>query len=258
MMLFGPGVKNITTANMTKAMKSGCDMLPQAIFGRACARFDSSMIGDAADHGDHPGEPQRPEPLAEHNARRGGADERHQERERHHLRRSVIAQQPAPQPIGDAGGDAPSASMQSKAGQRHMRQRMPGRRGPSVTSASANSGSGGTRQSQANRSNIGTPFARRSNRLPIAKMTGEIISTAKAPTLKSNPTVPQIIRRPMAATPMPSHLHAASAISPKRQDGKGHREQRLALHDHAGKPDRNALSRSPRTAPGTVRETACR
>jgi hypothetical protein len=26
MMLFGPGVKNITVANMTKAIKSECDM----------------------------------------------------------------------------------------------------------------------------------------------------------------------------------------------------------------------------------------
>jgi len=30
--------------------------------------------------------------------------------------------------------------------------------------------------------------------IPIAKLTGEIISTAKAPTLKSNPTVPQSSR----------------------------------------------------------------
>ena len=75
--------------------------------------------------------------------------------------------------------------------------------GPSATSANASSGSGGTRQSHANRSNIGTSRARRSNRLPIAKLTGEINSTAKAPTLKSKPTVPQIISRPIAATPMP-------------------------------------------------------
>ena len=75
--------------------------------------------------------------------------------------------------------------------------------GPSMARASANSGSGGTRQSHANRSNIGTSWARRSNRLPIAKLTGEINSTAKAPTLKSKPTVPQIINRPIMAIPMP-------------------------------------------------------
>ena len=57
--------------------------------------------------------------------------------------------------------------------------------GPLLTSVSANSGTAATRQSQANRSNIGTPCARRSSRLPTAKLTGEIISTAKAPTLKS-------------------------------------------------------------------------
>jgi hypothetical protein len=32
-MLFGPGVKNITVANMTKAIRSECDMGPHAIFG---------------------------------------------------------------------------------------------------------------------------------------------------------------------------------------------------------------------------------
>src|SRR5258708_13434721 len=53
--------------------------------------------------------------------------------------------------------------------------------GPSVASASANNGSGGTRHSQANRSNIGTSLACRSRRLPIAKLIGEIISTANAP-----------------------------------------------------------------------------
>ena len=37
----------------------------------------------------------------------------------------------------------------------------------------------------------------------MAKLTGEIKSTAKAPTLKSKPTVPQIIIRPIAATPIP-------------------------------------------------------
>ena len=74
--------------------------------------------------------------------------------------------------------------------------------GPSTANASANSGSGGTRQSHANKSNIGTSLACRSKRLPIAKLTGLIISTAKAPTLKSNPTVPQIIKRPIAATPI--------------------------------------------------------
>ena len=73
-----------------------------------------------------------------------------------------------------------------------------------LTSASANSGSGGIRHSHANRSNIGTSRARRSSRLPIAKLIGEIISTANAPTLKSKPTVPQIISRPIAAIPMPS------------------------------------------------------
>src|SRR5436190_2177729 len=68
----------------------------------------------------------------------------------------------------------------------------------------ARCGSGGTRQSQANRSNIGTSRACRSRRLPIAKLSGEIISTANAPALKSYPTVPQIIRSPMVAMAMPT------------------------------------------------------
>src|ERR1700712_1648899 len=76
--------------------------------------------------------------------------------------------------------------------------------GPSMANASASNGSGGTTQSQANRSNIGTSLACRSRRLPTAKLTGEVISTAKAPTEKSNPTVPQIINRPTAATAMPA------------------------------------------------------
>ena len=57
--------------------------------------------------------------------------------------------------------------------------------GPLVTSVSASSGTAATRHSQVQRSNIGTSCARRSSRLPIAKATGEISSTAKAPTLKS-------------------------------------------------------------------------
>src|SRR5664279_1802919 len=76
--------------------------------------------------------------------------------------------------------------------------------GPSTTNASTSSGSGGTRHSHANRSNIGTSLACRSRRLPIAKLTGAIISTAKARTLKSNPTVPPIINRPTAATTIPA------------------------------------------------------
>ena len=57
--------------------------------------------------------------------------------------------------------------------------------GPLATNVNANSGSAATRHSHANRSNIGALLARRSSRLPIAKLIGQIISTAKAPTLKS-------------------------------------------------------------------------
>ena len=39
--------------------------------------------------------------------------------------------------------------------------------------------------------------------MPIAKLTGEIISTAKAPTEKSKPTVPQIISSPIVAMLIP-------------------------------------------------------
>ena len=57
--------------------------------------------------------------------------------------------------------------------------------GPLLTSVSANNGTAATRHSHANRSNIGTPGARRSSRLPAAKLSGEIINIANAPTLKS-------------------------------------------------------------------------
>jgi hypothetical protein len=56
---------------------------------------------------------------------------------------------------------------------------------PSPTTASASSGTAAIRQSQVDKSNIGTPGACRNNRLPAAKKIGENINTAKAWTLKS-------------------------------------------------------------------------
>src|SRR3954447_14551804 len=88
MMLFGPGVKNITVANTTKATSSGCDMGISLLSGRGRhgrRPLRQQHDGDAADHGNHAGQPQRPEPLAEGDAGCGGAHERHQQRERHHL-----------------------------------------------------------------------------------------------------------------------------------------------------------------------------
>ena len=62
MMLFGPGVKNITAAKTTKAMRSDCDMFtPHAIFGNGLRPLRQQHDGDAADHGDHAGQPQRSE-----------------------------------------------------------------------------------------------------------------------------------------------------------------------------------------------------
>ena len=55
----------------------------------ACGRLDSSMTAMPHDHGEHAGQPQRAELFAEHDAGRGRADERHQQRERHHLRRGM-------------------------------------------------------------------------------------------------------------------------------------------------------------------------
>src|ERR1700746_662443 len=83
MMLFGPGVKNITVANTTKAMRSGCDIghsgdLRQGLFRYGLWPLRQHHDGDAADHGDHPDQPQRTKGFAEHDARRRGADERHQ------------------------------------------------------------------------------------------------------------------------------------------------------------------------------------
>src|SRR2546430_13272826 len=111
MMLFGPGVKNITTAKITKAKRSECDMAASRDLGQVLLRQSLRPLrqqhdGDAADHGDHAGQPQRPKGFAENDAGSRGADERHQQRDRHHLRRRIIPQQPAPQPIGDTGRDA--------------------------------------------------------------------------------------------------------------------------------------------------------
>ena len=36
MMLFGPGVKNITVANSTKAIRSECDMVPSRDLWQNC------------------------------------------------------------------------------------------------------------------------------------------------------------------------------------------------------------------------------
>src|ERR1700716_3725642 len=107
MMLFGPGVKNITTANKTNAMRSDCDMLYSGYLGNGLRRFRQQQDRDAEYHDDHAEQPQRSKGLAEHHARCAGADERHQQRERHHLRGGVIAQQPAPQPAPTAAVAAP-------------------------------------------------------------------------------------------------------------------------------------------------------
>src|SRR6201996_580925 len=74
-MLFGPGVKAITVANTTKAIKSGCDMghssdLRHDRFRGGAVRRERPPArqqhdGDAADHGKHARKPQRSETLAE-------------------------------------------------------------------------------------------------------------------------------------------------------------------------------------------------
>src|ERR1700720_713021 len=81
MMLFGPGVKNITAANTTKAMKSGCDMVHSGDLRQDLRRLRQQHDRDAADDDSHSGKPQRPEGFAEYDARCAGADERHQQRE---------------------------------------------------------------------------------------------------------------------------------------------------------------------------------
>ena len=54
MTLFGPGVKNITTANTTKAMKSGCDMLHSGDLRQGLRPLRQQHDRDAADDDDHP------------------------------------------------------------------------------------------------------------------------------------------------------------------------------------------------------------
>src|SRR3981081_4548631 len=120
MMLFGPGVKNITTANKTNAMRSDCDMLYSGYLGNGLRRFRQQQDRDAEYHDDHAEQPQRSKGLAEHHARCAGADERHQQRERHHLRGGIIAQQPAPQPVSNAGGQSAEAKHADQSRRRHM------------------------------------------------------------------------------------------------------------------------------------------
>src|SRR3954470_21850622 len=75
MMLFGPGVKNITTANMTKAIRSEFDMAGSGDLGQGWRPLRQQHDGDPSDHRDHAGEPQRAKRLAEHHARGCRANE---------------------------------------------------------------------------------------------------------------------------------------------------------------------------------------
>src|SRR3954447_783223 len=78
MTLFGPGVKNITVANTTNANRSEWDIRGSCDLGQNLRPLRKQHDRNPAYHDEHPGEPQRPEPLPEHDARAGGADERHQ------------------------------------------------------------------------------------------------------------------------------------------------------------------------------------
>src|SRR5207237_5548195 len=83
MMLFGPGVKNITRANMRKAMKSGCDIWRSGDVRQDLRPLRQQHDGGAADHSDHYGQPQRSEGLAKHDARCRRADDRAQQSRGH-------------------------------------------------------------------------------------------------------------------------------------------------------------------------------
>src|ERR1700681_1081056 len=74
MMLCGPGVKNITVANMTKAISSECDMVPSRDRWHGSSTFRQQHHRDAADYGDHSGQPQRPKCFAERDALLRGTD----------------------------------------------------------------------------------------------------------------------------------------------------------------------------------------
>src|ERR1700730_11501170 len=70
MMLFGPGVKNITVANTTKAMNSDCDMLHSGGLGQDLLPHRLRPLRqqhdrNAADHGEHPGQAQRSKSFAD-------------------------------------------------------------------------------------------------------------------------------------------------------------------------------------------------
>ena len=239
-MLFGPGVKNITVANKTKAIRSECDM------GASCDLRDDlrplrqQHDGDAANDRDHSDQPQRSKGFAEHHARRGRADERHQQRERHHLRRGIIPQQPAPQPVGDAGGDPAEADHAHQAGQRHVRQRVPGRLRAIADQRQREQRHRGDQTQpreqvehrhalRAPEQQIADREAERRDHQYCEGSNAEIIADGAADHQQAN-------GRDTDADGLP---RARPLVEQER--GKTDRKQRLALHDHAGKTDGNAM-----------------
>src|SRR5437764_7333585 len=94
--LLGPGVNAMTAPKTTKAIRSGCDMRYSRDLGQDLRPLRDQHDRYPAHHDHHPGKPQRPEALAKHDARSRGADERHQQRERYHLRCRIIPEQTPP------------------------------------------------------------------------------------------------------------------------------------------------------------------
>ena len=223
-------------------------MGPHAIFGRTCFSKPISKLGtlrqqhdgDAADDGDHAGEPQRPERFAEHHARRGGTDERHQQRERHHLRRRIVPQQPPPQPVGDAGGDPAETDHAHQAGQRHMGQRMPGRL-RAVADQRQRKQRDRRDQTQP-REQVEHRHIRRAPEQQIAGREAErrdhqYREGADAEIVTDGAADHQQADRGNAD----AHRLPRARPLAEQQRGKADGEQRLALHDHAGKADGNAV-----------------
>ena len=112
--------------------------------------------------------------------------------------------------------------------------------GPLLTSVNTNSGSAATRHSHANRSNIGT-----STCAPEQEIAGR--KTERRDHQDGEGADAEIVTDGAADHQQADGGDADADALPRarplaeQQRRKADGEQRLALHDHAGKPDRNAM-----------------
>src|SRR5207244_856109 len=129
---------------------------------------------DADQHQRHADEAERTEPLAEHEQRRKGAHERHEQGEWRHGGRRVAA------------AIAPASA-----------------KGPSRSSESASAGTGGTRLSHTIRPSMSTSSVCLRRILPTPQLIAEPSARKKPTAVRSWPTVKRISTSPANATATP-------------------------------------------------------